>query len=61
MLDDLIRSKHVIEVMFILNKKFWEELISHFSLIRHGLHRKRRVQQCVNSYTFFLWSGNVFM
>jgi hypothetical protein len=23
------------------NKKFWEELIAYFPLIRHGLHRKR--------------------
>jgi hypothetical protein len=27
------------------NKKFWGELISYFPLIRHGLHRKRRIQQ----------------
>jgi hypothetical protein len=26
------------------NKKFWEELIAYFPLIRHGQHRK----QCVN-------------
>jgi hypothetical protein len=24
------------------NKKFWEELIAYFPLIRHGLHRKRQ-------------------
>jgi hypothetical protein len=27
------------------NKKFWEELIACFLLIRHGPHRKRRLQQ----------------
>jgi hypothetical protein len=27
------------------NKKFWEELIVYFPLIRHGPHRKQRVQQ----------------
>jgi hypothetical protein len=26
-------------------KKFWEELMAYFPLIRHGLHRKRRLQQ----------------
>jgi hypothetical protein len=29
----------------VKNKKFWEELIAHFSLIEHRLHRKRYVQQ----------------
>jgi hypothetical protein len=24
------------------DKKFWEELIAYFSLVRHGLHRKRK-------------------
>jgi hypothetical protein len=24
------------------NKKIWEELIAYFSLIRYGLHRKRK-------------------
>jgi hypothetical protein len=24
------------------NKKFWEELIAYFPLIRHGPHRKRK-------------------
>jgi hypothetical protein len=28
-----------------LNKKFWEELIAYFPLIRHGPHRKRPLQQ----------------
>jgi hypothetical protein len=28
-----------------LNKKFWEELITYFPLIRHGPQRKRRLQQ----------------
>jgi hypothetical protein len=27
------------------NKKFWEELIAYFPLIRHEQHRKRRLQQ----------------
>jgi hypothetical protein len=27
------------------NKKFWEELIAYYPLIRHGRHRNRRVQQ----------------
>jgi hypothetical protein len=29
----------------IMNKHFWKELIAYFPLIRHGLHRKRLVQQ----------------
>jgi hypothetical protein len=32
-------------------KKFWEELIAYFPLIRHGPHRKRRLQQ------FFVAAG----
>jgi hypothetical protein len=24
-----------------INKKFWEEVIAYFTLIRHGPHRKR--------------------
>jgi hypothetical protein len=28
-----------------LNKKFWEESIVYFPLIRHGHHRRRRLQQ----------------
>jgi hypothetical protein len=41
------------------DKKFWEELIAYFRLIRHGQHRKRRVEQfycCV----YILCRGNVF-
>jgi hypothetical protein len=26
-------------------KKFWEELIAYYPLIRHGPHRKRHIQQ----------------
>jgi hypothetical protein len=33
------------------NTKFWEELIAFITLIRHGPHRKRRLQQ------FFLATG----
>jgi hypothetical protein len=33
------------------NIKFWEELIAYFPFIRHGLHRKRLVQQ------FFVAAG----
>jgi hypothetical protein len=29
----------------LVYKKFWEELIAYFTLIRHGWHRKLRVQQ----------------
>jgi hypothetical protein len=29
------------------NKKFWEELIAYFPLIRHGPHRKQRVHPAV--------------
>jgi hypothetical protein len=27
------------------NKKFWEELIAYFPMIRYGSHSKRRLQQ----------------
>jgi hypothetical protein len=33
--------------LYKINKKFWEELIAYFPLIRHGQHRKRRLQQFV--------------
>jgi hypothetical protein len=35
----------------MINEKFWEGVISYFSLIRHGPHRKRRLQQ------FFVAAG----
>jgi hypothetical protein len=28
-----------------MNKKFWEEQVAYFPLIRHGPHRTRRLQQ----------------
>jgi hypothetical protein len=41
--------KQIRSVTFIINckcdKKFWEELVAYVPLIRHGLHRKQRVQQ----------------
>jgi hypothetical protein len=40
------------------NKKFWEELIAYFPLIRHGPHTKRGVQQFF--YCCMCCSGNVF-
>jgi hypothetical protein len=36
-------------------KMFWEEPIAYFPLIRHGPHRKRRVQQFL-----YFFHGNVF-
>jgi hypothetical protein len=33
------------DLVFTRYKKCWEELIAYFPLIRHGLHRKRRLQQ----------------
>jgi hypothetical protein len=38
-----------------LNKKFWEELMTYFPLIRHGLYRKRFVQ--LLEVVFSLWSA----
>jgi hypothetical protein len=37
-----------------INRKFWEELIAYFPVIRHGPHRKRRVQ-------LFFYSACVFV
>jgi hypothetical protein len=34
---------HIVLILLI-NKKFWEEVITYFPLILHGLHRERRVQ-----------------
>jgi hypothetical protein len=31
----------------MMNKKFWEELIVYFILIRHGPHRKQRLQKII--------------
>jgi hypothetical protein len=31
-----VRCKYPAEIKFLFNKKFWEELIANFSLIRHG-------------------------
>jgi hypothetical protein len=42
------------------NKKFWKVLIVSFPLIRHGPHRKRRVQQFSYCYTCIICRGNVF-
>jgi hypothetical protein len=35
----------------LYNKKFWEELIAYFPLIRHGPHRERRLRR------FFIAGG----
>jgi hypothetical protein len=40
------------------NKELWEERISYFALIRHGPHRKRRVQQFLCSCMCIRCSGN---
>jgi hypothetical protein len=40
------------------NKKFWEELIA-YSLIRHGPHSKRRVQQFFYCCACIRYRGNV--
>jgi hypothetical protein len=42
-----------------MNKKFWEELIAHFPLIRHGQQRKRRVQQFFYFWVCVRCRGNV--
>jgi hypothetical protein len=42
------------------NKKFWEELIDYFCLIRHGPQRIRRVQQLFYYCVYILCRGNVF-
>jgi hypothetical protein len=45
---------------FKLYKKFSEELIDYFTLIRHGLHRKRLVQQFFYCCVCIRCRGNVF-
>jgi hypothetical protein len=42
-----------------LNTKFWEELITYFSLTRHGPHLKRRVQQFFYYCVCIRYRGNV--
>jgi hypothetical protein len=47
-----INTDYIFYINFLLSsKKFWEELIAYFPLIRHGPHRKRRLQQ------FFVAAG----
>jgi hypothetical protein len=40
-------------------KKFWEELIVYFPLIRHTPHRKRRVQQLLYCCVCIRYRGNI--
>jgi hypothetical protein len=42
------------------SKKFWEELIAYFSLLRHVQHRKRHVQQSFYWCLCIRCRGNVF-
>jgi hypothetical protein len=49
-LDGEKPNQHRSEAVTI-NKKFWEELTAYCPLIRHGPHRKRRLQQ------FFVAAG----
>jgi hypothetical protein len=42
------------------NKKFWEGIIANIPLIRHGSHRKRRVQQFFYCCVCIHCHGNVF-
>jgi hypothetical protein len=44
----------------IVGKKFWEELFVYFPLIRHGPHRKRRVQHFFYCFMCIPCRGNVF-
>jgi hypothetical protein len=46
--------KYLIMQFYAYNKKFWEEIITSFPLIRHGPHRKRRLQQFLVSEVKFL-------
>jgi hypothetical protein len=43
------------------NKKFWEELIAYFLLIRHGSHRKRRFQQFLYCCVCIRCRGSVYI
>jgi hypothetical protein len=43
------RNLRVIEISF-LSKKFWEELIGYFPMIRHEARIKRRAHCCVCIY-----------
>jgi hypothetical protein len=42
------------------NKKFWEEVIAYFPLMRHGTHRKRRIQQFLYCCVCICRRSNVF-
>jgi hypothetical protein len=44
----------------LVNKKFWEELVAYFPLIRPEPQRKRRVQQFLYSCVCIRFRGNIF-
>jgi hypothetical protein len=43
-----------------INKKFWDELIAYFPLIRHGPHRKQCAQQFLYCCMCSRCRNNVF-
>jgi hypothetical protein len=47
-------------VVLNVKKKSWEEVITYFPLIRHGPHRKLRVQQYFFCCSCICCRGNVF-
>jgi hypothetical protein len=49
--NDNTEKQKVTDTNTTINKKLWEELLDYFPLIRHGPHRKRRLQQ------FFVAAG----
>jgi hypothetical protein len=55
-INDALLKRILVDKLKI--KKFWEELISYFPLIRHGLRIKRHVQQLSYCCEFILCRGN---
>jgi hypothetical protein len=53
------RVRHRAQMACNIKKNLWEELIAYFPFIRHGLHRKLRVQQFFMVSCIF-FRGNMF-
>jgi hypothetical protein len=62
---ELVNRSHSLEGIYCLhrhgrNKKFWEELIEYFPLIRHKPHRKGRAQIFIYRWLYIHSGGKFF-
>jgi hypothetical protein len=57
---DRISQLLFLKIRKVGNKKFWEELVAYFPLIRHGPHGKRDVQQLFSCCVCIRCRDNLF-